>query len=341
MKTTYKYTVLALLALFAVSCSGLVPEDKNGGSPGQEIQLQSSAGITADVETRAVEDFPNNGSIGIIAATTYDPEYPRLGWNTYTDINNEEATASALIGDTYSFSWRNQKYWPFDGSDLYFMAYSPIANGSLIFYVLSDDRASIQMGLDLNLPDIMYASGNTNPQPYNKNRGTVSLGEFRHILSKLTVRVVADNDMSPNIEISRLAVSTNLRSASFPLYGGDDALIVTPAPERYEAVLISGNTHFKTQPFSSTMHLFPGTQDDVQISITLVDTSNGTSFSADYMVSFFTNTEGTAVTLERAQNTVLTLNVLTVGVQNPDRNISLEGAITDWDYRGDFGVSIQ
>lgn len=340
MKRIYLYIFIVPFIILVGSCSRLDTEEPGNEVSGEEIKLESSLPASVDINTRAVSDFPNNGSIGILAAEVYDPENPSQNWTGYDDINNAEAVASSESNNVYSFTWTTQKYWPFDGSNLYFMAYSPIADGSLNYYLLSDNNSSLTIGLDSNMPDVMYASGNTDPQPFNKTNGTVQLGEFRHLLSKLTVRVVADPDMDETIEVYNLTVSTNSRSASFPLYSGDDGLTVIPAPQEYVATLIQDNIHFKTQPFSKTIFLFPGTEDDVKISIGLVDTSNSNEYSTSFMMSYFVDPSGAEVTLERAKNTVLTINVVNVGIQNPDRNIQLEGTIKDWDFRGDFQIDI-
>ncbi len=339
MRKNYKYTLFIAILLIAWGCNPAINDDDNGSMQGEKILLTSSANASVETGVRAVSDFPNNGSIGIVAATTIDSLNPRANWNTYMDINNAEAVATSENNGVFDFTWREQKYWPFDGSNLYFMAYSPAVTDQ-IHYLISEDRASLTIALDPNTPDVMFASNNSAFQPYNKTSGVVNLGEFRHILSKLTVEVIANPEMSGSIVISNLSVSTPMRTADYLLFGGDEALIVYPAEISYVATLASGAVEFKNQPLSNTILIFPGIQDQVQISITLVDTSNGLDYSADLMVSFFTNPTNEPVILERAKNTVLRIYVSNIGVNDPDRNIRLEGTLTDWDYRGNFGISI-
>lgn len=339
MKINYKYTLFIALTLIVWGCNPAINGDDNEGMQGEKILLTSLTDESVKTGIRAVSDFPNNGSIGIVAATTVDSLNLRANWNTYMDINNAEAIATSENNGTFGFTWREQKYWPFDGSDLYFMAYSPAVTDQT-HYLISDDRASLSIALDPNTPDVMYASNNSAFQPYNKTSGVVNLGEFRHVLSKLTVEVIANPEMSASIVVTNLSVSTPMRTGDFLLYGGDEALTVYPADINYIATLASGSVEFKNQPLSNTMLIFPGIQDQVLVSITLVDTSNGLDYSADFMVSFFTNSSNEPVILERAKNTVLRIYVSNVGVDDPDRNIQLEGVLTDWDYRGDFGISI-
>lgn len=339
MSKIFAYISIVFFIGLLFSCSNSLNDKEDERTLGDIIQFSSSAENSAEVSTRAVSDFPNNGSIGVIAAKEYDPNRQDEIWTGYPDISNVEAVASAENNDVFSFTWSTVKYWPFDGSNLYFMAYSPFV-GNELYYRIGTDNTSLFMALDPNLPDVMYASNNSAPQPYNKRSGVVQLGQFKHILSKLTVQVVADENLSNSIVVNNLNVSTNYRSASFFLYGNDDDLDVIPATERYVATLISGNVHFKDQPVSNTMLIFPGIHDDVEISITLLDQSNGISYTADFMFSFFVNDSNEPVELIRAENTLLTINVLNVGVENPERNIQLKGAITDWNFQGNFGIAI-
>lgn len=339
MRKNYKYTLFIALTLIAWGCNPAINDDDNEGIQGEKILLTSLANTSVETGVRAVSDFPNNGSIGLVASTNIDSLNPANNWNTYMDINNAEAVATSENNGVFGFTWREQKYWPFDGSDLYFMAYSPAVTDQ-IHYLLSNDRTSLTIALDPGTPDVMYASNNNNFQAYNKTSGVVNLGEFRHILSRLTVEVIANADMSGSIVVSNLSVSTPMRTASYLLYGGDDALTVYSAEIDYVATLASGAVEFKNQPFSNTMLIFPGIQDQVLVSITLVDTSNGLDYSADFMVSFFTNELNEPVILERAKNTVLRIYVSNIGVDDPDRNIQLEGTLREWEYRGDFGISI-
>lgn len=332
------YALFISISLVVWGCSQTINEE-DAGRQGEEILLSSLTSQTVSTDTRAVSDFPNNGSIGVVATTSVDPTNPQNNWNTYTDISNAEARATSESGGVFNFTWTETKYWPFDGSNLYFMAYSPAPKEDLNYF-LSTDNTSLFIGLSANTPDVMFASNNSTFQAYNKNSGVVNLGEFRHILSKLTIQVVADAGMSETIVISNLSVSTPMRSGSYQLFGGDNGLTVQSADVNYVATLASGNVGFKSQPFTNTMFLFPGTQDDVEVSITLVDTSNSQSYTGNYMVSFFTNSSNEPILLERAKNTVLTINVHNIGVEDPNRNIQLEGTLKDWNYQGNFGISI-
>lgn len=341
MKKRYIY----LLLLCIIMVTGCYVRDHNDDVIGERHEIRLSSLEEAPTPgTRAVTDFPNGGRIGILASTTYNGNL--TNWSAYPDINNVGATAVSVdASGVYSFSWDTPKYWPFDGSDLYFMAYSPIADGSLINYILQsgDNPPSLFIGLyeDYNTPDVMYASNNLNPQPYNKTTGAVNLGEFMHALSQLTIEVIADPGMSETIEVSDLTVSTTARSATLMLTTSDNALSVYSADVPYVASLVSGLTSFVNQDIVRRVLLFPGTEDETQISITLIDTSNLQVFTGNYMASFFqSDTPGQPITLQRAKNTVLRIYVRNIGVENPDQDIQLQGIVTEWDERGNYRIPI-
>ncbi|MCD7900708.1 MAG: fimbrillin family protein [Bacteroides sp.] len=305
-----------------------------------EIMLSSVVKPNGFTTTRAT-DFPNSGSIGVVAATELSSiPHVTMNWTNYPDISNAEATATSVVNGVYSFNWETQKYWPFDGSDLYFMAYSPIATGDELDYYLSTDHVSLFIALTPNMPDIMYASNNTNPQPYNKTNPLVDLGQFKHALSQLTIEVVAGENMPSSMRVSNLSVTTPARTASLSLPDGDNGLQITTASIPYTGTLANGLVDFQNGLITNWLYLFPGTQDVTEISITLVDTATNQTFSRDYMMSFFINEMNDPILLERAKNTTLRMIVEVTEVENPTLTLSLQGLITDWVDKGNFGVVI-
>jgi len=320
-----------------------LPEPK-----GEKIILSTVSG-TAVPGTRADLNFPNNGSIGVMAATSLADPITNTNWALYDDINNAEAVMNEINLDwetniiSYGFQWRNQKYWPFDGSDLYFMAYSPITQGDSD-YMLSAESNALYVRLQKNMPDIMYASNNANPQPYNKIDSVVDLGEFRHALSQLTVKVIAGEGLPENIKVNKLSVTTTATVANLFLSMGDDGLDVTYTPGSYFTnELVGGTTDFQNDTIKQSLYLFPETHDVTQVSITLIDTNNtNNTFEGNYMMSFFENANNLnePVTLQRAKNTTLEITVNITDVESPNAEINLRGKISPWIDGGEFGVDI-
>ena len=346
MKKIYTYILLFTLLGIGYGCEksslSYVPEQKKIGD---KIILGTSSETTVS-GTRAATNFPNGGSIGVVAATALSSPVTGTDWAQYSDINNVEAIANAMIinpdlSTTYAFQWKNQKYFPFDGADLYFMAYSPITTGNSN-YILSTMNNSLYIQLQKTMPDIMYASNNVNPQPYNKVDSVVDLGEFRHALSQLTVKVIAGDGLPSTIKVNKLSVSTTATVANLFLPLGDDGLIVTYGTDYFTNELVGGTTDFQNGVIQQSLYLFPKTQDVTMVSITLVDTSNANNtFEGSYMMSYFESDNlGEEIKLERAKNTLLEITVEITNIENPNTEIDLKGKITPWIDGGDFSIGI-
>ena len=342
MKKRYIHIIAAAILLLFQGCTQTELEEQE--IKGDEILLSSQAEETSSA-VRAVGNFPNDGTIGLFATTQYDSnEAASANWREYSDINNAKATVSSVNNGVYAFTWEEKKYWPFDGSDLYFAAYSPYATGNDNNYILSEDGTSLFMVVHQNMYDILYASNNLTPQAYNKNNSTVNLGEFMHLLSQLTVEVIAQNNMSPTIRLSELTISTKATSGTFNLLEGENSLnvdVLQGNPQRIP--FVSGQVDFRNPKASYTQLLFPETESYTEISIGLIDTSNNFTFNRSYMMSYFQNDNGLRepITLQRGKNTLLRIQVNGIGVDDPDLNISLSGIITDWNDQGRYGVTIE
>lgn len=353
MKQIHIYSLLLAIGVtgFLYGCneSGRTPIESP--TQGEKIELSSSSPAYIGAGSRAATNFPNSGNIGVVAATELENPLGDTDWSLYSDINNAEAVAGSMdvgVGgnpDRYHFAWQTQKYWPFDGSSLYFMAYSPRAAGNDNNYILSTQNNSLYIAMQPNMPDIMYASNNTGPQPYSKNKPEVDLGEFRHALSQLTINVIAGDNLPDNIKVSNLTVRTLATTASLVLPLGDEGLVVSTLDEGppFENVLVGGITDFQNDIITRKMMIFPGVEDYTGVGITLLDTNNGQAFEARYMMSFFenVNSAGEPVRLERAKNTTLEIWVNITDVENPNETLELKGKITPWIDGGDFGIIIE
>lgn len=359
---------------FLCACAG---NDDSGMTDGNNIPSEgdrdkivlTGTSALSGTLTRALDAFPNQGSVGILASL-YDPSNTDnngnviINWLSYADIVNAPATALVRSsGDTsYSFDWvtddSRPKYWPFDGSQLVFMAYSPHTkdypfNLQLDTYTLSELFFSFSP-VSQDTPDVMFASNNASHTPYSKDpitesngtyvSPTVDLGEFRHALSQLTVEVVSDEGMNPNIVITELTVETTHRSATISLADGS-VLLGEPGEIPYVYTLISSDTPFNTEAFSRTVLLIPGTEDVTKISISLRDAGSETDITYDwsFMMPFFTNIDPSStetLKLEQGMNSTARIRVKSVGVPTPTEEIELRGVISGWNERGKFGVTI-
>ena len=343
MNKLYTYILLFILVGTVYGCEKAAVESPGVKQEGDPIVLSSGYPVsTAETGTRAATNFPNNGSIGIVATKELNEVAELTDWSKYEDISNREAVATSVDANgVYSFQWADNvtRYWPFDGSDLYFMAYSPIADGTDNRYLIDEKKSSIFMNLHSDMPDVMYASNNTANIPHNKTTGVVKLGEFRHALSQLTINVSAAVGLPEKITVSRLTVSTSYGTATLSLPEGDNGLKPVEG-EVYEAVLLNGITSLAST-ISRDLLLFPGTEDATKISITLYDSEIDYAFTGNYMISFFqSDAPGQPILLEPGKNTELRITVNLIDVQNPSETIDLKGRITDWTYKGHFNIGI-
>ena len=334
------YTLMIVSPLLFGGCDNDhddLAEERN--SSVKEIMLSSKSSSLAI--SKATTTFPNNGSIGVVGALYNESG---IDWTSYPDLTNVEATATSENNGVYSFNWKTPKYWPFDETQLVFLAYSPhdtVSNS----IVLANNRYFLLIALADDLPDVMYASADTiaSTTPYQKDSIVVNLGEFQHILSQLTVEVVAGDTMPATVVVSNLYLETPMRTASLDLLEGEDGLFVVPASTPFQYLLVKDPTPFKSKAISNTVYLFPGTEESVDLHLTLVDTSNGNSTTRVLNMSDFINqtTSGEPMTLERAKRTTLQIKVVGVPVRNPNDAIILKGTLSEWDYRGDFGIGIK
>lgn len=353
----YKYITPVILALVFTACS-----QGNGGTEEPELDFQPIS-LSSEVETAGVQsvavtkveadgEFPNGGSIGIIAArypdTTPDEDWTPDWENSYPDIDNASATKSGYNTSTgyYSFQWDRQRYWPFDGGKLVFMAYSPYTDNSGD-YLLSANREYLLINLNDPMVDVLYASNN-NADPlnvYSKSPNTaVDLGTFRHVMSQLTVVVEAGPDMESTIVLSALSISTLKTEAEFHLPSGDEGLFVNenPSIDRFTYTLVNSNTAFSTEAFSDTVMLFPGTEEDTSITFELVDTgTEGNRLQKTVMMTFFapSNIGDEPVTLQRGKNTVLTIRVNSITATQKD--FELQGQLIGWTTGPSFHIDIK
>lgn len=348
MKHTIK--TLAICIVGSLLITGCEDNDVAADLPGGEKtsgKIMLASKNTTSAITRAVADdgkFPNEGRIGVVGALYNETA---IDWESYPDLTNVPADTISLTAGKYLFQWETQKYWPFDNTKLVFMAYSPYLDGSELNLRLSDDKTQMSIGLYEDMPDIMYASGNVTAAttPYDKLSGEVNLGQFRHAMSKLAVEVVPfDNTMSASIVASHLRVITSRRGANLNLLLGDEGMQVAPlATQPFQYSLIETPTPFKTTPISETVLLFPETEDDIYISVGLVDTNTGSSIDQTFQVSSFLNmtNSGEPLTLERGKMTTLRIVVAAVPVRQPNEQIILKGTLSEWNQKGNFGISIK
>ena len=330
-----KIVLAILIVVVFYSCN---KDDGSKIEPGKAIIISASGNdVKSGIITKAAPAFPNNGEIAVIAG--YYTNGVPVDWTSYNDISNTRATVGSVTTDSvYSFTWDTPKYWPFDNRPLAFMAYSPLADNTSVF--LDASNSVLLMILHENMPDVLYASANDTSTIVGYSKiptvPVVNLGEFRHALSKLTIELVADTSMPAQIEVTSLKVATKKKSAQYWLQLGDNGLSVTNDDDNFIYDVVSTATQFKNNSIRKAMYLFPGTEDYTEITLELFD--GIITFSRTYLMSFFQTGTDLPVKLEAGKNTTLRLTVK--GIPTAGGEISLQGSLTGWNQRGEFGVNI-
>lgn len=335
--------MLSACAALAAACDSKEKEcpcGPEGGESGTEKVRLAAVHETEVQVSRA--GFPNAQRIGVVAAYYNGGN---VDWMSYNDINDAVATAGASdVNGVYPFTWDAQRYWPLDNSELVFLAYSPHSSDNP-GVTLRADRTTLDLSLQQNdMPDVMYASNNAAPVPYRKNPAeVVDLGMFKHVFSQVTVKVVTDDGDTPDplVKLTSLKVNTTKRNASFKLLEGDGGLHLW-ADENFSYSVYSGSYDFSTTPFAGTVFVYPGTEDFTTVSVVLQDGDIPEPVEREFLITDFENTAspGTPIVFGRAQNTTLTIKVTRKTIQNPGNEFNLQGMVTDWIPKGDFGTII-
>lgn len=335
MSRINKYLGLMLSVVILSSCSSddIITPDEHSSPEIIKFSANSSS-ISSKLTRAEAAEFPNDGKIGIRAALAVDS----INWFVSPYLDNASATVKAKVGDNYSFDLDEVKYWPFDDSELVFMAYSPVASAEGAVK-LNEDKTSLSLSLDKDMPDVLYASNNTKLTSYKKTMKTaVDLGEFKHALSQLTLKITADE--ISDVQLTKLQVVTRNGEATLDLLKGDNGLTIG-RNKVFTYDLVSSAQDIIETDYKETVLLYPTTEAVTHVVLQLKEkTASGQSYDYQYPVSVFKNNENPdkPITLERAKNTTLSIHVK--GKPITAAAFLLSATLTDWKYMGQFGINI-
>lgn len=356
----------------AYSCS---KEDtyRGGGLPEQSEEIlfgnSEDAGMPQVRGTQTLASFPNGGKIGILATrykTVNDVPQP-IDWTQLYIGPYAEAVAKSIDGnDVFSFGWASGKtqYWPFNGDSLVFASFSPALKASNTNLYLEDANKTLHIKLHSPMPDVMYASGNYTAEqtPYNKAKQPtgkpkpVDLGEFRHAMSKLVIRIVPhEGGMDPKVKVMQLKVSTKQTEGTFDLFDGTventQPVLLTAAATPFTFTLVNaanyagGKTFTTAKPYMDSTYLFhtpAGELDLTQVYVKLATDDPNNYAEWDNVLSAV-NIDGTAnpLKLEKGKKTILTIKVKSTEIIDPNEYITLSGSLTDWNAGSNLEVIVQ
>ncbi len=200
--------IVVLLTLGVASCTNESNEPETVDANGK---VAMSFTFSHPSETRATEtSFEEGDAVGVFVAEAGRPL--ELSGNT---LNNEHLTFSAS-----GWNSRRKLYWDKGIYNAY--AYYPVLDeissvSDLPFSIATDQREDNGNGMDgYELSDFLYASSlgiDASPNPVNL--------QFRHILSKLTIRLIKGEDFEGEIpDNATVYVHNTVTDATIDLAAG-------------------------------------------------------------------------------------------------------------------------
>lgn len=352
------YIIIGACILCLSGCSNDIVEQPDT----EQVPIVFSAmipSVTVETHTRAT-DFPNSGQIAVVAANaTETTEIGSTDWssdNIY--LNHLAATVGEKSGSIYPVTLSSIQYWPFDPDKyLSFVAYSPATHNSLTHS--GTDLTVDITGKSYSFPDLLYTvpvGPFYKKSNYNAELGRAYLGEFKHAMAKLVVKVIAiDKDgnevsnynntlFNTDVQVTDLHIETKNTAGTFQLTPTPEWNMFTPGTN-YQKVYSFINSSTKL-PYNKNgaveCYLFPGTVDNSQVHITVKDKTMTTPFTkemADFPIDG--SSPDTPVTLEMGKTTVLTIKLQFTDIPTANATMQLKGELTDWDYKGESKVTIE
>ena len=342
------------------------PETEANAVPITFSTAKVSVSNGEQVQSRAAgAKFPNEGKIAIVAqssvATTTD-------WSSLY-LNHAVATAADEANGSHAITLDPTAYWPFNSNEtLTFTAYSPAAHAAMkkkedtgALASLKATELELTATTDKGFPDLLYleqpvGKGNNAVGPYNKAHGTVALGEFKHAMAKVKIKVMCVKYDATgteatynklNMNITSLTIGTKVTKGTFDFLIPAWTLTAPAVDATTLYTLINSSTKM-TQAYESTgdYYLFPtaGGVDvaaNSEIKITLDDGTVPHEYTQTISVFKINNTT-TPVTLTQGEEQLLTIKIKVMDIPNGAvPGIILEGTLIDWENKGNSTVTIQ
>lgn len=381
MKKQLSYVLISFFfSLFVSGCGDDLAAPEADGNPVPIILKASGIAASTDTEVQTrTTDFPNNGTIAIVAAKTTKPVSDsesstennianNIDWssnNLY--LNHVEATAGTKNASNYPVTLSPVQYWPFNPDEfLTFAAYSPKSAHK----AGTDHTLSVTATTSKPFPDLLYS---TPTEAYNKDSGKhgVALTQFQHAMARLIIQVTPinkdgkpiENYNNDNFKITKLNIQTKVTTGDFDFIpaptwtlASADASFTTiyhiiHATDGY------ADAKAKNLPYDSSdtskggsnteYYLLPATVTNTaalsKIEFELRDKSYTYTYAAgnDGSLDEFKTKDNNNITLQMGKTTILTIKIKVTDIQNGGNdNILLYGTLKDWEYKGDSSITI-
>lgn len=323
-----KIKLFGLLAVMFVlaACSNEknMPEPSFGSVP-----ISMSAKVSAVLGRAEVSSFPNAVG-GAAQASVLARKTSAADWAALYIDNAIVDVGSATTG--YSLTWAegHEQFWPSNGDELTFVAYSPLSagNGGTSLNVALADEFDETVDVI-----VAHTKDGANPITGMKSGSGQSPSSinfmFEHILSQLTVKV---HNKATDMKITYVEVIIGKESCAKVYDVGSRQWSAGTAPSIDKTYTNSNplggfGGNGPQEVFDSPLMLLPGTESDVTINLYR---ANGSPVIASRKVSEFLDSEGVAARLVSGKRTTLTLTI---------SNGSLSGmtaGVQDWEELGEY-----
>lgn len=313
--------------LAACSNEKNMPEPSFGSVP-----ISMSANVSSVIGRAEVSSFPNAVG-GAAQVSVLARKSSAADWTTLF-IDN----AIANVGSTpsgYSLAWDDgdEQFWPSNGDELTFVAYSPVSAGNgetSLNVVLADEFYET---VDVV---VAHTKDGTNPIKGMRSGSGQSPSSinflFEHILSQLTVKV---HNKATDVKIGYVEVVVGKASCAKVYDVGTRQWSAGSAPAMDKIYTNSDHKGFggsgPQAVFEEPIMLLPGTESDVTVNLYVV---SGSPVLASKKVSEFKDAEGTAARLVSGKRTTLTLTI-------SDGSLSeMTAGVQDWEELGEYETEV-
>lgn len=309
---------VCLFALGACNNENNMPEPFSG-----RVRIDMSANLSNVVGRADVANFPNAVSgaaqVAVLARKTAAADWS----NPYINNAIADVGASAL---GYSLTWAegHDQFWPSNGDELTFAAYSPVSVGG--------SGTTLNVELTDETPDVIVAltkDGNapvTGKKPASGQSPSDINFFFEHVLSQLQVKVKNNNK---DIVVSRVDII--VASGDCAKVYDISSLTWTPgsAPAenkiyKYSKMMGFGNNGIESVSPNPVL-LFPGTQSSVTIEL-----YNGIDLIASKPLNEFKDSEQVAASLVAGKKTTVIITVA------DNSHVTMTAGVSDWEELGEY-----
>lgn len=311
-------TFACVFALAACNNESNMPEPSLG-----PVRISMSADVSNVIGRADVTSFPNAVSGAAQVAVVARKTDAAIWTDPYIDnaIANVGASASG-----YSLAWADghDQFWPANGDELTFIAYSPVSAKSSV--------TTLDVSLTDETPDVIVALTKDGINPVTGKKPSTSQAPsginffFKHILSQLQVKV-KDNNPDMNVTRVDIVVASGECVKVYDMPNSTWTQGSAPAENkiyRYSKMMGFGNSALEVVNPDPVL-LFPGTQSSVTIELYA-----GDDLIASKRLDEFKDSEQVAASLVEGKKTTLIITLA------DNSQMTMTAGVSDWEELGEY-----